>query len=153
MAKREDGKNSSDKEKHRKKMTAQEREELLVENFVGLQHAMTNLSIKFSALSENINKLLQIFEEAANKFSPEPEKKEVFKETDNELNRRTFKETDNELNKELIKKIDSLIDQNKTIAQGLIIMEEKLRSPPKEPPAPYKEDIMTRPRPRSLPNL
>jgi len=52
----------------KKKMTAREREELLIENFVGLQHAMTNLSIKFGSLSDNISQLLQVFEEAAKNF-------------------------------------------------------------------------------------
>ena len=33
------------------KMSAAQREEILIENFVGLQHAMTNLSIKFGMLS------------------------------------------------------------------------------------------------------
>ena len=51
-----------------KKMTAKEREELLIENFVGLQHAMTNMSIKFGSLSDNLTKLLQVFEEAAKNF-------------------------------------------------------------------------------------
>jgi hypothetical protein len=139
MVKKEESSDFLNKEKRKKKMTTQEREELLVENFTGLQHAMTNLSIKFSALSENINKLLQIFEEAANKFSPEPERREIIREPDNELN------------KDMIKKIDSLIDQNKTIAQGLLIMEEKLRSPAKE--NPFKEETMNRPRPRPLPNI
>ena len=55
---------SSDK----KKMTAREREEMLIENFVGLQQAMTNLSVRFANLSDNITKLLQVFEEAAKNF-------------------------------------------------------------------------------------
>ncbi|MFA5060963.1 MAG: hypothetical protein WC494_01440 [Candidatus Pacearchaeota archaeon] len=139
MVKKEEDTSSLNKEKPKKKMTAQEREQLLIENFVGLQHAMTNLSIKFSALSENINKLLQIFEEAANKFSPEPERKEIIKEPGNDLN------------KDLIRKIDSLIDQNKTIAQGLVIMEEKLRSSARE--NPYREETISHLRPRPLPNI
>lgn len=139
MVKKGEDMSSLNKEKPKKKMTAQEREQLLIENFVGLQHAMTNLSIKFSALSENINKLLQIFEEAANKFSSEPERREIIKEPGNELN------------KDLIRKIDSLIDQNKTIAQGLVIMEEKLRSPARE--NPYREETRNPPRPRPLPNI
>ncbi len=87
------------------KMTAKEREELLIENFVGLQHAMTNMSIKFSALSDNISKLLQVFEESAKNFvsggKPDDD--------------------------EMLKKIDSLLNQNKTIAKGLVLMEGKLR--------------------------
>lgn len=89
----------------KRRMTAREREELLIENFVGLQHAMTNLSIKFSALSDNITRLLQVFEEAA----------------------RNFMEGGRPDDKEMINKINSLLEQNKTIARGLLLMEEKLR--------------------------
>ncbi len=92
-----------------KQMTAREREQLLIENFVGLQHAMTNLSMKFGNLSENIQTLLQVFEEAAKNFMQGPNK------VDNEG---------------MLKKIDSLLDQNKTIAKGLVLMEENLRSKP-----------------------
>jgi hypothetical protein len=88
-----------------KKMTAKEREELLIENFVGLQHAMTNMSVKFGALSDNMTKLLQVFEEAA----------------------RSFVSGDKTDDKDMLKKIDSLLDQNKTIAKGLVLMEGKLR--------------------------
>ena len=88
-----------------KKMTAREREELLIENFVGLQHAMTNMSIKFGGLSDNIAKLLQVFEEAA----------------------KGFISGDRVDDKDMLKKIDSLLDQNKTIAKGLVLMEGKLR--------------------------
>ncbi|MFH0711530.1 MAG: hypothetical protein V1889_00195 [archaeon] len=87
------------------KMTAKEREELLVENFVGLQHAMTNLSIKFGALSDNITRLLNVFEEAAKGFV-------------------SGGRVDD---KDMLKKIDSLLEQNKTIAKGLVLMEGKLR--------------------------
>ncbi len=105
-------KKESDKEESNSKdrLTARERDELLINNFVGLQHAMTNMSIRFGALSENINRLLQVFEEAArNIVHPEENK-------------------DAELNKEMVRKIDSMLDQNKTIAQGLVAMEEKLRA-------------------------
>ncbi len=90
----------------KKKMTAKEREELLIENFVGLQHAMTNLSIKFGALSDNITKLLQVFEESAKSFVSGGKIEDD----------------------SMLKKIDSLLDQNKTIAKGLILMEGSLRN-------------------------
>ena len=93
------------KKSSEKKMTAREREELLIENFVGLQHAMTNMSIKFGSLSDNIVKLLSVFEEAAKGFA-------------------SGGQVDN---KDMLKKIDSLLDQNKTIAKGLVLMEGKLR--------------------------
>ena len=94
-----------------KKMTAKEREELLIENFVGLQHAMTNMSIKFGGLSDNISKLLQVFEESAKNFvsGGKPD------------------------DKDMLNKINSLLEQNKTIARGLVLMEGKLRGRSEEP--------------------
>jgi hypothetical protein len=119
-----------------KKMSAREREELLIENFVGLQHAMTNLSIKFGTLSDNITGLLRVFEEAA----------------------RNFITGDKSDDKDMLKKIDSLLDQNKTIAKGLVLMEEKLRGRAETPkhmqpaPKPMQPSIMpTRPKP--LPSI
>lgn len=88
-----------------KKMSAREREELLIENFVGLQHAMTNMSIKFGALSDSISKLLQVFEESAKNFISGGKPDDT----------------------EMLRKIDSLLNQNKTIAKGLVLMEGKLR--------------------------
>lgn len=114
----------------KKKMTAREREELLIENFVGLQHAMTNLSVKFGSLSDNITKLLQVFEEAARNFvsGGKPD------------------------DKDMLNKINSLLDQNKTIAKGLVLMEGKLRGRSEvygqTPPRPEAE----RQKPRPLPS-
>lgn len=114
-----------------KKMTAREREELLIENFVGLQHAMTNMSIKFGSLSDNISKLLQIFEESAKNFvsggKPDDE--------------------------EMLKKIDSLLDQNKTIAKGLVLMEGKLRGRSEEPQIIQPRPQVPPMRPKPLPSI
>jgi len=113
----------------KKKMTAREREELLIENFVGLQHAMTNLSVKFGSLSENITKLLQVFEEAAKNFISGGKSDD----------------------KDMLKKINSLLDQNKTIAKGLVLMEGKLRGRTEtEIQAPSQN---TYPRPKPLPSI
>lgn len=88
------------------KLTAKQREELLIENFVGLQKVMINLSIKFEGLSENISRLLEVFElSARDQLGASPKTED----------------------KELLKKIDNLIDQNKTIAKGLVLIEEKVR--------------------------
>ena len=102
---------SAPKKSGKKKLTAGEREEMLIQNFVGLQHAMTNLSIKFGTLSDNLSELLRVFEGAA----------------------RSFSKGDEVDNADMLKKIDSLLDQNKTIAKGLVLMEGKLRSKSEEP--------------------
>jgi len=110
-------------EPKKKKMTAKEREELLIENFVGLQHAMTNMSIKFGALSDNISKLLQIFEESAKNFVSGGKPDDT----------------------EMLEKIDSLLNQNKTIAKGLVLMEGKLRGRTADSPTPQVSNIPARP--------
>ncbi len=94
-----------EKKPKKKRMTARERDDLLIENFVGLQHAMTNMSIKFGSLSENIVNLLRVFEESA----------------------KNIVSGDGFGDKDMLNKIDSLLEQNKTIAKGLVLMEGKLR--------------------------
>jgi len=85
---------------------------LLIENFVNLQRVMTNLSIKFDNLSDQISKLLQLFEISAKAF------------TEKELGRGSL---DREKDKELVDKLNVLLDQNKTIAKGLTLMEQRVR--------------------------
>jgi len=121
-----------------KKMTAREREELLIENFVGLQHAMTNMSIKFGSLSDNLTKLLQVFEESAKNFVSGGKSDD----------------------KDMLNKIDSLLNQNKTIAKGLVLMEGKLRGRSEEPQVMQPRSGMVQPRsemphsrPRPLPSI
>lgn len=118
---------TTNKKPAKKKMTAREREELLIENFVGLQHAMTNMSIKFGSLSDNISQLLRIFEESAKSFASGGKSDD----------------------KDMLKKIDSLLDQNKTIAKGLVLMEGKLRGRAEEPQMmpPKAEASYVRPKP------
>ena len=117
--------NSSSTKPAKKRMTAKEREELLIENFVGLQKAMINLSIKFEGLSEHISKLLHVFELSAKNF---------------------MEGGSAESDKDLLKKIDSLLDQNKTIARGLVLMEDKLRNRADAPaPRPPLQQSRNRP--------
>jgi hypothetical protein len=94
----------------------EKREKMLVENFVGLQHAMTNLSIKFGEMSQNISKLLSVFEEAAKDLA----------------------KTEKQVDSSFEKKLDSLIDQNKTIAKGLVLMDNKLKGQMSRGPAPER---------------
>ena len=115
----------------KKRMTASEREKLLIENFVGLQHAMTNMSIKFGSLADNLEQLLKIFEEAAKNFAS-GEKGD---------------------DKDMLNKIDSLLNQNKTIAKGLVLMEEKLRGRAYESEALGSRTRTSHIRPKPLPSI
>jgi len=93
-----------------KRMSAKEREEVLIENFVGLQKAMTNLSVKFEDLSENIAKLLNVLELSAKSFIDEDSSGNV---KGNEM---------------ISQKLNDLIEQNKIIAKGMVLLEEITRN-------------------------
>ena len=80
-------------------------EKVFIENFVNLQHAMTNLSIKFGELSQNISKLLNVFEESA----------------------KILAKSEKQVDGQITNKIDSLLEQNKTIAKGLVLMEDQFK--------------------------
>jgi seryl-tRNA synthetase len=116
-----------------KRVYTKSKEDLLIENFVGLQKAMTNLSIKFENLSDNISRLLEVFELSA--------KDQLVKSP---------KEED----KELLNKINSLLDQNKTIAKGLVLIEEKVRDRmPSSANLPRGNVQISSPSPKPLPKL
>jgi hypothetical protein len=93
----------------KKRLTAREREELLIGNFIELQKVMTNLSIKFENLSDNISNLLTIFELSARDY----------------LSR---KQNKSETDKDLLDKVNSLMEQNRTIAKGIIMIDDKVRT-------------------------
>lgn len=97
-----------------RKMTKAEIEQALVDNFVSLQKVLTNLSIRFDDLSGKMEKLLEVFEISAKSFS---EKYEGYTEANTPAG-----------DLEFLKKLDSLLDQNKTIAKGIMLMEERIRN-------------------------
>jgi len=86
----------------------------LIENFVSLQKVLTNLAVKLDSLSGQISKFLQLFEISAKSFAEKTsgggEASEIQAGSP-----------------ALANKIDALLEQNKTIARGLTLIEEKLR--------------------------
>ncbi len=80
----------------------------LIENFIALQKVMTNVSVKFDDLSGKISKLLEVFEISAKSLA-EKDFKDFIKVND----------------KEVLEKLDSLLEQNKIIAKGLIMIHDK----------------------------
>lgn len=83
--------------------------EQVLENLIQLQKVHTDLAEKFDKLTKEISSLLSLFELAAKSFSKYPGLKS------------------SEQDKEFLEKIDKLLEQNKTIAKGLTLMEEKVR--------------------------
>ena len=97
-------------------------ERILIENFVSLQKVMTNLSVRFDELSNQISKLLELFEISANALA----KKDI-----------NFTKPMDE--KKIMDKLESIVDQNKTIARGLTLMHERVGGEEEKiPPAPVK---------------
>jgi hypothetical protein len=120
-----------------KALTNKEIQMALIDNFVSLQKVLTNLTVKFDNLSDNITRLLQLFEISARSFVEK-----------NEVNSGEDKDT--------LKKLDVLLEQNKTIAKGLTLIEEKIRHKvypdSKESPL-ISEEMIGKPRPRPLPRI
>lgn len=81
----------------------------ILENLIELQKVNINVAEKFDKLSNQISELLNLFEVTARNFSkqsPAPM---------------------GEKDKEFLEKINTLLEQNKTIAKGLTLMEMKMR--------------------------
>lgn len=100
----------------------------LVENLIALQKINVGLTEKFEKLANEISQLLALFEVAARSFAKNAPAGEYEKD------------------KDFLEKIDKLLDQNKVLAKGLTLMEERLRERMYTPrqaaqqPAPQKEE-------------
>lgn len=127
----------------KKKISQEEINLALIENFVMMQKSLTNLAVKFDTLSNNISNLLQLFEISARTFIRKQEGMIV---------------PDAKEDKDLLNKLDTLLDQNKTIAKGLTLIEEKIRHKVGNE-SPIKDMMHTepefgeKPRPRPLPRI
>ncbi len=112
------------------KIETEKLQEKLIENLVELQKVHTDMAEKFDKLTGQITNLLTLFEMAARSFAEHP------------ANQGTEKD------KEFLDKIDKLLDQNKTIAKGLTLMEDRLKErvygapnmPQRQMPAQDKND-------------
>ena len=85
-------------------------EKKLVENFIALQKVMVNLSTKFDNLTNQISKLLELFEISAKSLA----KKDFSLGKD-------IKDEE-----KIIQKLDNLAGQNRTIARGLTLMHDRI---------------------------
>ena len=124
-------------------------EKVLVDNFIGLQKVMVNLSSKFDNLATQISKLLELFEisakaMAAKDFGVEKENKET---------------------KKIMEKLDKISEHAGLIGKGLVLIHETgqgLSPSPFEPEikrappiirAPQRTPLMPRPQPGKTPEI
>ena len=114
MAEKEDS-----AEKREGKEAGKSTADLLFENFIALQRVLADVSVKLTGLTEQISSLLKLFEASAKSFK---EKKEQQK---TEI-------------KGVKEKLDELVEQNRTIAKGMSIVEEEMAAE-KSKPKPLPE--------------
>ena len=91
----------------KKAMSKAELEQALIDNFTNLQKVLTNLSIKFEDLSNNMSKLLQLFEISAKSFAEKYTGKEAEKQIESST------QGQNPADQEYLKKLETV---RKTLA-------------------------------------
>tara|TARA_Y100000310_G_C20650438_1_gene799122 strand:- start:1776 stop:2114 length:339 start_codon:yes stop_codon:yes gene_type:complete len=78
----------------------------LIENNIALQKKTTDLLVGMNSLTKKVGGLVNLFEDAAKRIKPGMDEEGV---------------------KPLLEKLDMLTEQNKTIARGLVLLEEYIR--------------------------
>ena len=131
---------NQDSEKVKNQDTNLRIQEKILENLIELQKVHTTLAERFDRLSTHLESLLNLFETTARSFAKSPGNMTAEKD------------------KEFLDKIDKLLDQNKTLAKGLTLMEERIRervygAPPQRQPIPeaqedYESSSLNRPLPK-----
>lgn len=92
-----------------KKIANEQLQKQVMENLIELQKVHTSLAERFDKLSFQLTSLLNLFEMAARSFAEHPANQVAEKD------------------KEFLEKVDKLLEQNKVIAKGLTLMEERIR--------------------------
>ena len=101
-------------------------EQILVENFIALQKVMTHLAGKMDDLTNQISKLLQLFELSAKALA----EKEF---EGDKLNKKS---------EEILERLDNLSEQNKILAKGMMLKEDN-SSEIKIPKLPFRQEAPT----------
>jgi len=97
--------------------------EKVLENLVEIQKLYADLAENFSKTSQKLDALINLFEATAKSFVSSPSGEESNK------------------HREIMEKLNQLMEQDKLIAKGITILEEKLGAIPPEsenPPLPAK---------------
>ena len=82
-------------------------EKTLVNNFIALQKVMTNLALKFDDLSNQLSKLLDLFQISAKALAE-----------------KDFEVLSKKEHEDILKRLDNMSEQNKILAKGLTLLHE-----------------------------
>jgi hypothetical protein len=90
-----------------------EKIDVLIQNSIALQKAITILAVNLEKFTKETGKLLEFMSDSAKSFEAEEKVKGTVVGTT--------------VSGDLVKKLDMLIDQNKMVAKGLVLLENYLR--------------------------
>ena len=93
--------------KNKPSIVKNDKDDLLMQNFISLQKVLTNLAVRVDSLTNQTSKLLSLFEISAKSFA---------QRQGSPINKD---------DKEFLEKLDQLIEQNKLIARGITLMDNK----------------------------
>ena len=94
--------------------------DLLVENSVALQKVLTDVALSLNQLTKELRQLLDMFKEAGKTLGEDKASQAVAHEDQ----------------KAVADKLDTLMDQNRTIARGLVLLESSMKE--KDRPKEYQ---------------
>jgi len=86
---------------------------ILIQNSIALQRAVTVLAVNLDKFSKEIGKLLEFLGDSAKSFEAEEKVR--------------GSAAGAAASSDMVKKLDMLIDQNKTVAKGLVLLENYLK--------------------------
>jgi predicted RNA binding protein with dsRBD fold (UPF0201 family) len=89
-----------------------QKEETLADNFKSLQEVLVVLSERMDKLTKQMGTLLDLFEKAAAKFNKEDASSILNSKEDADL----------------LNKLDRLLEENRTIAKALTLLEQRVRT-------------------------
>jgi hypothetical protein len=90
-----------------------EKIDVLIQNSIALQKAITVLAVNLEKFTKETGKLLEFMSDSAKSFEAEEKSRESVVGT--------------AVSGDMVKKLDMLIDQNKMVAKGLVLLENYLK--------------------------
>lgn len=95
--------------------------DLVIENSIALQKVVTELASNMKKMSSDVSEMLELFKESAKSLSSEKVDDEIKKSDLDELKA----------------KVDELVEQNKVIAKGILLLESSMSPKEKYPSDRY----------------
>lgn len=110
--------------------------DLLLQNTIALQKTLVELATEIKTLNKKVSNLVTLFETASSAFKQGKTK--------------GMPSAAGNVPQNLLEKIDTLVEQNKTLAKGLLLLEKTIRER-EQPATAIRPSITARPKPKVRP--